>query len=165
MTLEELNGLDHAAAERELLRCCGSTRWAAALVGRRPFRDLEEVMRVAEETWWKLEGGDWLEAFSHHPRIGDRAEGFAGDEQAAARSASAETLRRLAEMNRAYERKFGHVFLIFATGRTADEMLAHLERRLANDPARELAVAAAEQARITRLRLERLVAPPRSGAA
>lgn len=157
MTLDELNAMPAAKAQQELLRCCGSTRWAAAVAARRPFRSREQLYRAADEVWSTLDGGDWLEAFAHHPRIGERAAGWAKDEQAGARRASDQTLKTLADRNHEYERRFHHVFLVCATGRSAEEMLAELERRIDNDPASELRVAAAEQAKITRLRLEKLV--------
>jgi OHCU decarboxylase len=157
VTLDELNGLSAGAARRELERCCGSSRWAIAMTARRPFRSAADLARAADEVWWSLEGADWLEAFSHHPRIGERAAGWASDEQSGARSASDTTIKELATLNRQYERKFGHVFLIFASGRSAEEMLAELRRRLNNEPAPELRVAAGEQAKITRLRLEKLL--------
>jgi OHCU decarboxylase len=158
VTLDELNALPGAKAERELLQCCGCTRWAAAMAARRPFRDVDDLCAAADEMWSSLDGGDWLEAFAHHPRIGERAGGFAKDEQSGTHNASSDTLRRLAERNHDYERRFGHVFLVFATGKSADEMLAELERRISNDPATELRNAAAEQAKIMRLRLRKLLA-------
>lgn len=157
MTLDELNALPRDAAERELANCCGSKRWTSAMAARRPFRSADQLYRAADEVWSALDGADWLEAFSHHPRIGQRAAGWARDEQSGTRGASQRTLERLAELNHEYERKFGHVFLICATGRGADEMLTQLEQRMTNDPATELRVAAAEQAKITRLRLEKLL--------
>jgi OHCU decarboxylase len=160
MTLDELNALSDNDAHRELMRCCGSTRWAAAMSARRPFRSMESLQRDAEEAWWSLGDSDWLEAFTHHPRIGERAAGWANQEQAGTRGASRATLDELVETNREYERRFGHVFLILATGKTADEMLAELRRRLRNEPASELRIAAGEQAKITRLRLEKLVNVP-----
>lgn len=159
MTLEQLNSLSADAAKRELELCCGSERWATAMNARRPFTDPDELHRAADEVWWSLEGADWLEAFSHHPRIGERAAGWAKDEQAGVAGASSSILKTFASLNREYERKFGHVFLIFATGKSADDMLGELRRRLANNPAAELRIAAAEQARITRLRLEKLLTP------
>jgi 2-oxo-4-hydroxy-4-carboxy-5-ureidoimidazoline decarboxylase len=159
VTLAELNAMPRGAAERELARCCGSLRWAATMAARRPFANAEQLYRVADEVWWSLEGSDWLEAFSHHPRIGERAAGWAQDEQAGVRKASSNTLGTLADRNHEYERRFGHVFLICATGKRADEILQQLEQRLANDPATELRVAAGEQAKITRLRLEKLLTP------
>jgi 2-oxo-4-hydroxy-4-carboxy-5-ureidoimidazoline decarboxylase len=157
VTLAELNAMSQEAAERELRRCCGSARWAAALAARRPFPDAKRLYQDADEVWWSLDGGDWLEAFSDHPRIGERAAGWAGDEQSKARGASKATLAKLAKRNREYERKFGHVFLIFASGRSAEEMLDELEQRLPNEPAIELRNAATEQAKITRLRLDKML--------
>lgn len=162
MTLDELNAAPADVTGRALLACCGSARWAAAMVARRPFRDATALARAADEVWWALEGSDWLEAFSHHPRIGERkamVSGWARDEQAGVSGATANTLRTLERRNHEYERKFGHVFLIFAAGKSADEMLAALEARFDNDPGTELRVAAGEQAKITRLRLEKLLAP------
>ena len=150
--------MSREAVERELERCCGSRRWVAAVAARRPFNDVNELYDAADEIWWSLDGGDWLEAFSQHPRIGERAAGWAQDEQSRVTEASDKTRSALAERNRDYERKFGHVFLICATGKDADDILAALERRMDNDPASELRIAAAEQAKITRLRLEKLVA-------
>jgi 2-oxo-4-hydroxy-4-carboxy-5-ureidoimidazoline decarboxylase len=160
VTLKEVNDLSHDAAERELARCCGSTRWAAAMAARRPFGDAEQLQRVAEEIWWSLDGGDWLEAFSRHPRIGERAVGWAKSEQAGMSDASPVVIESLADKNHEYERRFGHVFLICATGKRASDMLANLEQRLANDPATELRIAAAEQAKITQLRLDKLLGAP-----
>jgi OHCU decarboxylase len=127
------------------------------MVGRRPFRGTDQLLAAADETWWSLEGADWLDAFTHHPRIGERAAGWAKDEQSGVHGAPESALKRLTKLNHEYERRFGHVFLIFATGKTADEMLAELERRIGNDPATELRSAAAEQAKITRLRLQKLL--------
>lgn len=127
-------------------------------------------MEAAERAWWGLPPADWTEAFGAHPRIGEagndggrrRATGapaWPQEEQSGAADATAEARRALAEGNRKYEKRFGHVFLICATGRHAEEMLAELRRRLHNDPAAELRIAAGEQAKITRLRLEKLVTP------
>lgn len=159
MTLDQLNSLPAEAAKSELERCCGSAQWAVAMTGRRPFHGPDDLYRAAEDVWWSLQGADWLEAFSHHPRIGERAAGWAKDEQAAVAGAHDLTLQTLAALNREYERKFGHVFLIYATGKGAGEMLVELRRRLANDPAPELRIAAVEQSKITRLRLEKLLSP------
>jgi OHCU decarboxylase len=159
VTLDQLNALSTDAASRELERCCGSRRWAAAMADRRPFPDVEELYRAAEDVWWSLDEQDWLEAFSHHPRIGQRAAGWARDEQAGVATAPRETMTSLAALNSEYERKFGHVFLIYATGRSAEDMLSELRRRIGNDPHAELRNAAAEQARITRLRLEKMLSP------
>jgi OHCU decarboxylase len=124
------------------------------MAGERPFRDLEHLREAADRVWQELPREDWLEAFRAHPRIGDpRATGRAAREQIATRSAPGEVLAALAAGNQRYEAKFGHVFLICASGKSAAEMLEALERRLPNDRHRELQVAAAEQRKITRLRL------------
>lgn len=157
MTLDELNSAPRDVAERELGACCGSARWSAAMSARRPFESAEQLYGTADAVWRSLDRSDWLEAFGHHPRIGDTASGWARDEQSASRDASAETRRRLVELNHEYERRFGYVFLIFATGKTAPEILAGLERRMQNDADTELRVAADEQAKITRLRLAKLL--------
>lgn len=145
--------LDEAA----LLRCCGSRRWVAGMLARAPYADMEELFDAAEEVWWSLESADWLEAFAAHPRIGERGDdAWSSAEQAGMTSATAATHAALADGNRKYEARFGHVFLICASGRNGSEMLAELERRLRNKPAAELRIAAEEQAKITQLRLEKL---------
>jgi len=158
MTLEELNTLDVDAAARDLLRCCGSTRWAARMAAARPFRDLDDLLDRADAAWRALDPGDWLEAFAAHPRIGQRtSSAWASQEQAGAAQASADVRERLAAANRDYEARFGYIFIVCATGQSADAMLAALEDRLTHDPQRELRIAADEQGKITRLRLAKLV--------
>jgi 2-oxo-4-hydroxy-4-carboxy-5-ureidoimidazoline decarboxylase len=127
------------------------------MAGRRPFQDERHLFQAADDTWWALSSPDWLEAFSHHPRIGERAAGWANDEQSGTRSASQKIKDELVKWNGDYERRFGHVFLICATGKQAGDMLKQMERRMNNEPAAELRVAAGEQAKITRLRLEKLL--------
>jgi allantoicase len=158
--LRHLNALLPAAAARELRRACGSGAWAAALAGRRPFAGLAELHAAADEVWAGLGTGDRLEAFAAHPRIGERtADRWAAREQAATGSAGAATLAALADANDAYERRFGHRFIVSASGRGGEELLDLLRRRLGNTPERELEIAAEEQRSITRLRLERLLEP------
>ena len=164
MTVSELDAAPSAVAGRALQQCCGSARWVAAMLARRPFGTEDALLRATDECWWALGTSDWLEAFSHHPRIGDRAAGWAADEQSGVRGASDDTTRQLATLNRQYERKFGHVFLIFASGKDATTMLAELQRRITSDPAAELRAAAAEQAKITALRLRKLLASSTTGA-
>ena len=138
----------------ELARACASPRWAQLVADGAPYPDLASLMAAGDRVWRKLDAADWHAAFAAHPRIGDRAgSAWAQREQAGTAAASPAVLTALADGNRAYEARFGHVFLICATGRSADEMLAELERRMANDPATELLVAAEEQRKITRLRL------------
>ena len=145
--------------------CCGSHAWVQEMLAHRPFGTLVHVLNEAEEIWWSLGPDDWREAFDHHPRIGEQAaaapqgaaaKAWSADEQRGASTARDETRQALAEGNREYERRFGHIYLVCATGKSAEEMLALLRQRLSNDPATELRVAAAEQAKITRLRLEKL---------
>jgi allantoicase len=162
-----LNGLSDADAREALLRCCGSEAWADAMVAARPFADPTAVRLAADEVWWTLDEDDHRQAFAHHPRIGEDPErlrakfastsAWAGSEQGGVASASEATLAALQQANVDYEARFGHVFLICATGLTADQMLAALRRRLPHDARREHLVAAGEQAKITRLRLDKLV--------
>ncbi len=164
--LSRLNSLPHEEAAAELLKCCGSTRWASLVAARRPFKEASELMLTADAAWWSLGPEDWLEAFRSHPKIGEKkadartseqARAWSEGEQSGARTAASDTLAELAEANRAYEERFGHIFIICATGRIAEEMLAALRQRLGNDPQEELRVAAEEQRRITGLRLEILL--------
>jgi OHCU decarboxylase len=164
--LQRLNELPPAEAAAELSACCGSTRWARQVAEQRPFRDARELYERADQVWWRLDAEDWLEAFRSHPRIGEsraaratgeEAERWARDEQSGASGAARTTLDELAAANREYEQRFGFIFIVCATGKSADEMLALLRQRLGNDAWRELRVAAEEQRKITRLRLEKLL--------
>jgi len=156
-----------AAEARELLRtCCGSTRWVQRMEARRPFGNQEALLSSAAEVWWSLGEDDWRQAFAHHPKIGDRESlrkrfastaSWAADEQKGAIDASESVLDALARGNRDYEEKFGYIFIVCATGKSAPEMLALLEARLPNDPEPEMKNAAEEQMKITRLRLEKLL--------
>jgi 2-oxo-4-hydroxy-4-carboxy-5-ureidoimidazoline decarboxylase len=165
--LGDFNRLSAKDAIDQLRRCCGTEEWCEQMTTARPFKDLPSLQKKAIQIWEKLEPEDWLEAFRHHPRIGDavasRARfgdaGWAGEEQKGAAGASEEVLRELAEGNRRYEARFGHIFLVCATGKSATEMLAMLNRRIGNDPETELQIAAGEQAKITQLRLEKLLTP------
>ena len=130
------------------------------MAAERPFANDAAVFVSAQDIWNGLTKDDWLEAFAAHPRIGEQArDRWAAAEQSGAAGASDATRQSLAAGNREYEKRFGRVFLICATGLSADARLAELKRRLDNDPARELEIAVAEQAKITRLRLEKLVTP------
>ena len=160
-----LDRLPRDAARTELARCCGAWRWVEGMLEQRPFGRREKVMEAAEQVWDTLGPGDWIEAFSHHPRIGESR--AAAHDDAAARAWSAEEQaravaddadrERLAAANATYEQRFGHIFIICAPGLTAAEILARLETRMHNDVETELRVAAEEQRRIMRLRLERLL--------
>ena len=168
--LQNLNQCAQTEAEQTLSRCCGSSRWIAAVANARPFADQCELNKASESAFAALEKSDWLEAFEHHPRIGDvnalrakfatlaATKQWAGGEQSGARDASEQTLADLARGNRDYEAKFGFLFIVCATGKSAGEMLALLQARLPNDEADEWRVAADEQRKITRLRLAKLLA-------
>jgi allantoinase len=164
--LDRLNTLHPDQARAELLRCCGSRRWAERLANLRPFASEEALFKTADEVWRGLDRADRLEAFAAHPRIGDldhlRARfastaSWAGGEQAGVAGASDRVLQELAEGNRDYEARFGYIFIVCASGKTADEVLGLLRGRLGNDPDSELAIASDEQAKITRIRLRKLL--------
>lgn len=167
MKLQQLNELPEAEAVKAFMRCCGSTRWAEAMAQNRPFGSRDELFDRAESLWWEFVTlDDWLEACSHHPRIGDidslrekfaTTRDWAEGEQQGTAEASEETLKRLAAANDAYEANFGYIFIVCATGKSAEEMLAILEDRLGNDPDEELRIAAGEQHKITCIRLEKLL--------
>jgi len=163
--VEQLNTWSPAEAQAAFLRCCGAVRWAGQMTARRPYRDEHELLDAAAEIWQGLGPDDWLQAFAAHPRIGDveglRAKfaataAWSKAEQAGMAGATEDVLRALAEGNRAYETKFGYIFIVCATGKSASEMLALLRDRLSHDPQEELRFAAGEQAKITRLRLQKL---------
>ena len=140
-----------------LAGCCGSARWTDAMLARRPFGSMTELADSAESIWRGLSETDWLEAFRHHPKIGDsNAQGIAKQEQAGAASAPATVIDELAQANREYETRFGYIFIICATGKSAESMLEALRSRLRNDAQTEIRVAAEEQLKITQLRLKRL---------
>jgi OHCU decarboxylase len=155
-TLASFNILPRDEAERRLLACCGSSEWASRVAGGRPYTDVPALMNAADSVWSELTPSDWLEAFAAHPRIGEsggHAPATSHKEQSRVMSSAAGTLGLMADENRRYEARFGHVFLIAAAGRTAEEILAALQQRMSNDPADEIRVAAEEQRKITRLRL------------
>ena len=169
MELESLNSLPHDEAVKALLQCCGSKRWANDVAQSRPYPNLETLIAKANDVWWSLQQDDWLEAFRSHPKIGekkaadpvfDRSRQWSGQEQAGIKEASRETVDALAALNWGYEQKFGFIFIICATGKTSDEMLSALKQRLENDAATELPTAAAEQSKITELRLKKLLSSP-----
>jgi OHCU decarboxylase len=165
-SLAGLNALPQTEAAEHFRACCGSSRWVAGMLARRPFPGVEALLAAADDVWRATGPADWNEAFAHHPRIGERE--AAAPVSAAARSASAReqgaasladpvTRGALADANRAYERRFGRIYLVCAAGRTAEELLADIETRMRNDPGHELAIAVEEQRKITRLRLRALV--------
>jgi OHCU decarboxylase len=155
----------HEQATANLLKCCGSATWSRRVAESRPFRNQEQLFDTADRVWQQLGPADWLEAFRHHPQIGEKVaektsaetERWAAEEQSATRDADPQTLASLAHANRDYQARFGYIFIVCATGKSPEQMLALLSQRLQNDPGTEIAVAAEEQRRITRLRLEKLL--------
>ncbi len=159
MTIAEFDSLPEV--ETSLLECCGSRNWARGVAARRPFGSMEHLQAVAAEVWNSLAVSDWLEAFSQHPKIGDKQKlsQWSNEEQSGMNAADRQIDQKLFELNQAYEEKFGHIFIVCATGKSAKEMLALLEQRINNRKAEETRNAATEQAKITALRLEKLVLP------
>lgn len=164
--VSRLDGLPARALEAELRACCGASAWVRRMVEARPYATPTSLFEHAERIWAELGPDDWHEAFAHHPRIGETraaadqsatARSWSSAEQAGTSDASAEARSRLADVNRAYEARFGFIYLVCATGKSAEELLAIATSRLNNAPDVELSVAAAEQAKITRLRLEKLI--------
>lgn len=136
------------------------------MIAERPFESLDDLIAKADRVWWSLGQGDWLEAFLSHPKIGEKKAAAATSEQSKQWSAAEQAglgdaansnLAMLAELNQKYEDKFGYIFIVCATGKSSDEMLPILRSRLENDREEELRIAAAEQAKITKLRLQKLV--------
>lgn len=176
--LKRLDELSQPGALAAFLRSCGSRRWAEAMTHGRPYRDETELSAAAERAFARLDRADWLEAFSHHPRIGERAAlaarlpttpsewppdprgqaaEWASGEQDGVAGAGVDVLDALLQANREYEARFGHIFIVCASGKSAAEMLALLRERLPNDPEAELEIAAAEQRKITAIRLKKLL--------
>jgi 2-oxo-4-hydroxy-4-carboxy-5-ureidoimidazoline decarboxylase len=170
--LSGFNGLAGERAEAELLTCCASRRWARTVAGARPYDGTPALRGASARALAELGWDDVLEALAAHPRIGDRTvpaarrggtspagreAGWSRGEQAGMEEAADETRRAMIDGNLAYEKRFGHVFLICATGRSAAEMLAELEIRLRNDVATERSVVRAELSKIVDLRLAKLV--------
>ena len=158
------NGLAEEEAALRILPCCGSWGWAAGMAGRRPLGDEAALLRAADEVWRKLAVKDWMEAFASHPRIGERkasespapqSAAWSAQEQREAAAADDAVKAALAAENAEYERRFGRVFLVSATGKSASEILEILRRRLGNDGATELREAVEEQRKITAIRLKK----------
>ena len=165
-SLQRINNADRAEAESMFRDCCGSTRWANQMASLRPFASETELIDTASAIWNNLMPDDWLEAFAAHPKIGETkaAKGqfaeWSKGEQAGMDSADELVKRELAEANRAYHEMFGFIFIVCATGKSAKEMLELCRNRLANDRETEIGIAAAEQQKITEIRLRKLVSGP-----
>jgi len=173
LTVHELDELPAAHAAELLAACCGAPRWVSSMVARRPFGSLDAVLAAADDVWWSLDQHDWREAFARHPRIGEadtspshseRERGWASREQAGVATAQDAVRNALVDANRDYERRFGYIYIVCASGMSADEMLALARGRLHNSPMVELRVAAEEQRKITSLRLAKLLVDDEAAA-
>ena len=166
MIVEYLHSLSPEERYGAFLRCCGSTRWVQGMCQAFPFSNDKTLHQKADERWNALGKEDFLEAFTHHPQIGASKEhlrtkfqstaSWSSGEQAGVSQASEDVLDRLVDGNKAYLDRFGYIFIVCATGKSAKEMVELLEQRLPNEPDVELRVAAQEQAKITHIRLEKL---------
>jgi len=165
-SIRRINKLSPQEAQAEFLKCCGSMQWARRMSEARPFADLDHLTKEADEIWRQLDEEDWLEAFRAHPKIGERkaaaaqssqAQQWSAQEQSESQKTAAETKAALVGGNLEYEKRFGFIFIICATGKSAEEILGALNGRLNNDAKTELRAAAEEQRKITRLRLEKLL--------
>ncbi len=161
-----LNALSADEASRALKQCCGAAAWVRRMVDARPFADVDSMFGASDSIWWSLTREDWLEAFAAHPRIGSKRDveqksgtekAWSEGEQSGAARAEQEVLDALARANADYEQRFGHIYIVCATGKSAPEMLAIARARLANDPETELRIAAEEQRKITHIRLAKLL--------
>jgi OHCU decarboxylase len=160
-TLQAWNAADAETALDAMIACCGSRRWAAAMVAKRPISSVAELSVAADQIWSTMKEADWLEAFACHPRIGERkaahvsaqSAAWARQEQSSADDTAERVLSKLAAANELYEQRFGFTYIVCATGKSADEMLGILNRRLANNRGAELHEAAEQQRQITQLRL------------
>lgn len=164
--LGELNDLSQTDAEKAFLDCCGSAAWAEAMAASRPFKMLDDLFEAAEKKWFAMPPADWLEAFAAHPKIGSkkaaasqnkRAAKWSESEQASMTDADEGVRDELAECNRLYEKRFGFIFIVCATGKGPEEMLAICKARLGNSIETELKLAAIEQCKITEIRLNKLL--------
>ena len=168
--MQALNSMTESEAEKAFFPCCSSNRWAREFAKSRPHKTVQDLYLAADKVWFSLATADWLEAFSHHPQIGANittlrekfaaTEGWAQQEQSGVSLASEVVLKALQQANINYEKKFGHVFLICATGKSAEEMLSALLGQAENDRQSELKNAAVEQSKITKLRLQKLLDSP-----
>jgi OHCU decarboxylase len=166
ITVNQLDEMSNEEAGVLLMECCGSSRWVAMMLARRPFRSRDAVFFAADSFWNSLTQEDYLEAFAHHPRIGEQktekpqgetAKKWSASEQLKVSEAGPALKRELADVNRQYESRFGYIYIVCAAGKTAEELLRIAKQRLLNDPRKEMDVAREEQRKIMQLRLEKLV--------
>jgi 2-oxo-4-hydroxy-4-carboxy-5-ureidoimidazoline decarboxylase len=162
--LEQLNAAPEEQSLAVLLACCSSPQWAGRLTAGRPYADDAAVLAAADAALAALSDRDLDDALAGHPRIGERVDHDGGEwsrqEQSGMDSASSSTAEQMAAGNRDYEARFGHVYLVSAAGRSAQEMVDFLRERLGNDPDTERAIMRAELAKINRNRLTKLLDAP-----
>lgn len=165
MTLTEFNSANAPLATTLLTQCCAAQAWVAKMVNARPFNTVDEILNAAQAYWQTMDEANLLAAFSAHPKIGDvnslhkkfaNTQTLAANEQSGVNGSTHETLEALAQANEAYFQKFGFIFIVCATGKSAEHMLNLLNQRLPNNHSTELKNAAREQAKITALRLQKL---------
>ncbi len=160
------NAASRADALEAMLACCGARRWAEAMVEKRPMQNIVALSEEADRAWTTMKDGDLIEAFACHPRIGERTRGhmatqsavWSRQEQSSADAADAHVMTELAALNELYEQRFGFTYIVCATGKSAEEMLAILKRRLESDRALELREAAEQQRLILQIRLGKWLA-------
>jgi OHCU decarboxylase len=165
--LSAWNAASPEAATAALLSCCAAKRWAEALIAKRPYANNQELFAAADEAWANMQEPDWMQAFRAHPRIGERkvehataqSKQWSSQEQSAVDQAQAEILAELAAGNQRYEETFGFTYIVCATGKSAEEMLAILRRRSSSDRETELHEAAEQQRQITQIRLRKWLQP------
>ena len=165
MTIAEFDHLPIEKKSALLQKCCASGEWVKNMLTVFPVEDLVELLEAAEEKWYECKVQDWREAFEHHPKIGDvkslkekfaNSAEWAQGEQSGVNKANENVLHELANANDEYENKFGFIFIVCATNKTAEQMLMGLKERLNNSLDEEIEIAASEQLKITKLRLEKL---------
>jgi len=165
MTIEYLNNLSLKQLRLELSKCCGSLKWITLMTQFLPFENIEQIKQLSAENWARCTEIDWLEAFSYHPRIGEKGieekfkstAAIASNEQSGVKNTSKKTISDLAKLNEKYFNTFGFIFIIFASGKSAEEMLSELKIRFNNNRETEIKIAAEEQLKITQLRLEKML--------
>jgi len=165
-TLAAWNAAGEAEAREAMIACCGARRWAEAMIALRPIASPDELFAAANREWNRMEESDWLQAFGCHPRIGERnaahatakSVAWSSQEQSAVATATERALAELDEGNAHYEQRYGFTYIVCATGKSADEMLAILKRRLESDQATELREAAEQQRQILQIRLRKWLA-------
>ncbi|MEO8173856.1 MAG: 2-oxo-4-hydroxy-4-carboxy-5-ureidoimidazoline decarboxylase [Sediminibacterium sp.] len=166
MWLKEINSLNKIQLAQELSKCCGSSKWIDKMCLLFPVEDEATLFKQAGETWYACDEDDWMEAFTHHPKIGDidslrekfaNTAYLAAGEQSLVKQTSHLLLKDLFLANSIYEKKFGYIFIVYATGKSAEEMLLMLQQRLTNKPEDEIKIAIEEQNKITILRLKKLL--------